>query len=134
MTDVEIYWTLSPVSKLCSVKLKLLEAVVTPLDEIVIGFIKRVWVFESNLTSIFVEVPIPTDWLGLTVKLITSVSTKLCDVETDTTAFILCNLPVTWVGFDSNKYSKLLEPTLVSPTNARPTELVVKPTWVTIPT
>ena len=111
----------------------MLVAVVTPLDGTVIGLTKRLRVSESNLRLIAADVPIPTDWFGFTVKSIISVSTKLWAVDTDTTALILCNLPVTWVGFDSSKYSKLLEPTVVSPTNARPIELVVSPTWVTIP-
>ena len=44
-----------------------------------------------------------------------------------------CKLPVICVGFDSKRYSKLLEPTLVSPTKDNPSELVVNPTWVTMP-
>ena len=89
--------------------------------------------FESNLRSIEVDVPIPTDWLGLIVRFISSLSTNPCAVDTETTASILCNFPVTWFKLLSNRYSKLLEPTVVSPTKDNPSELVVNPTWVTIP-
>jgi len=79
------------------------------------------------------EVPIPTDSFGVKLKSMISPSSKLWAVVSDTTASIRCRVPVTWVGFDSKRYSKLLEPTVVSPTNDNPSDVVVKPTCVTIP-
>ena len=119
--------------KLWAVKLKLLVAVVTPLDAILIGLTNKLWVSESNLRSIWVDVPIPTDWFGETDNLTTSLLSKPCAVETETTASILCKVPVTLSKLLSNKYSKLLVPTVVSPMKDNPSEVVVKPTWVTIP-
>ena len=63
-----------------------------------------------------------------------SPSIKLWAVDTDTVVFILSNFPVTWVWLASSLYSKLLDPTFVSSPKASPTEDVVKPTCVTIPT
>ena len=113
--------------------MKLLDAVVTPLDATVNGLTNKLWVSGSNLRSIWVDVPITTDWLGLTDKFMISVSRKPCAVDTETTASILCKVPVTWSKLLSNRYSKLPFPTVVSPTNANPSEVVVNPTWVTIP-
>ena len=67
-------------------------------------------------------------------KLIISLSVKLWDVDTETCACILWSFPVICSKFDFKLYSKLLEPTLVSPKKANPILLVVNPTWVTIPT
>ena len=46
---------------------------------------------------------------------------------------ILWRIPVTWSKLLSIEYSKLLVPTLVSPTKDNPFVFVVNPTWVTIP-
>ena len=58
----------------------------------------------------------------------------MCAVDNDTTASTRCRVPVICVGFDCKRYSKLLDPTVVSPTKANPLVEVVKPTCVTIPT
>ena len=42
-----------------------------------------------------VDVPIPTDWFGETDNLTISLSSNPCAVETETTASILCNVPLT---------------------------------------
>ena len=97
------------------------------------GLISKLLVWLSNLTLIEVDVPIPTDSLGVNSRSITSPSTKLCDVDTETTESILCSFPVTWSKLLSNLYSKLLDPTFESPKKASPSEEVVNPTWVTIP-
>ena len=47
--------------RLWLVKLKLFVSVVTPLDATVSGLTNKLWVSESNLRSILVDVPIPTD-------------------------------------------------------------------------
>ena len=131
--DADEYFILSPVFKLWLSMLKLFVEVVTPLDGQVIGLINIDWVSSSNLTSIDDEVPIPTESFGVKLKSMISPSSKLCAVVSDTTASIRCKVPVTWVGFDSKRYSKLLEPTVVSPTKDNPSDVVVKPTCVTIP-
>jgi len=107
--------------------------VVTPLDGHVIGLIKILLSILSYLTFIEVDVPMPTDSLGIRLRLTISPSTKLWDVETDTCACILWSLAVTWSKLDFKLYSKLLDPTLVSPTNDNPIELVKSERWVTIP-
>ena len=81
-----------------------------------------------------VDVPIPTDWFGVTVKSIISLFDKLCAVDRDICACILCNLPVNCSKLLFSEYSKLLDPIFVSPTNDNPLVLVVNPTCVTIPT
>jgi len=78
--------------------LKLFVDVVTPLLVQVIGLIKIDWVSSSNFTFINVEVPIPTDDLGVKFRFITSPSLKLWAVDSETTASTRCKVPVTWVG------------------------------------
>ena len=114
--------------------MKLSVDVVTPLVVQLTVLTSKLWVLLSNFTLIDVDVPMPTESLGTTFKFIISPSTKLCAVETDTTVSTLCNLPVTFVFCANKLYSKLLDPTLLCPTNAKPCDDVVKPTWVTIPT
>ena len=87
----------------------------------------------SYLTSTNNEVPIPTDWFDFKFKFMTSSLFKLWAVDNDTWAVILCSLPVTWSKLLSKKYSKLLLPIFVSPTNDNPVVLVVNPNCVTIP-
>ena len=111
----------------------LLEEVVIPLDEQVLVFINRILFNSSYFKFTEVEVPIPTDWFGFILRFTISLLSKKCAVETDTCACILSNVPVTWVKLLSKEYSKLLDPTFVSPTNDKPFEVVVNPTCVTIP-
>ena len=108
--------------------------VFTSPDKQVIGFTSKLWVKLSNFKFIEVDVPIPTESLGIKSRFIISPSTKLCAVDTDTTVSFLCKVPVTLVWFASILYSKLLDPTfsLVGP-KASPTEEVVRPTCVVIP-
>ena len=132
-TEADSYLTLSPVLKLWDAILIWLVAVVIPLDGQVTGFTNILSVKVSYFKLIDVDVPMPTDWLGTTSKLIKSPVVKLWDVDTDTCECILSSVPVTWSKLELKLYSKLLDPTFVSPKNARPVELVVSPTWVTIP-
>ena len=105
-----------------------------PLDEHVFVLISRISFNSSYLTLTEVDVPIPTDWFGVTVKSINSLFVKLCAVDRDTCACILCNLPVNCSKLLFSEYSKLLDPIFVSPTKDNPLVLVVSPTCVTIPT
>ena len=81
---------------------------VIPLDEHVFVLISRILFNSSYLTLTEVDVPIPTDWFGVTVKSIISLFDKLWAVDRDTCACILCNLPVNCSKLLFNEYSKLL--------------------------
>ena len=75
-------------------------------DEFVnaIGLINNLFEDASYLTVV------TPDWLGLTVKLITSLLSKPCEVETATCDVIFCVFAVTWVKLDSKRYSLLSDP------------------------
>ena len=125
---------MSPDSKSWEAILILLVELVIPLDEHVLVLINRILFNLSYWTLTDVDVPMPTDWLGITFKSIISLLDKLCAVESDTCACILCNFPVNCSKLLFSEYSKLLDPIFVSPTNDNPLVLVVNPTCVTIPT
>ena len=55
----------------------------------IIGLIIKLCVFVSNFTFTDVDVPIPTEMLGLTWSDTESLIFKLCEVETETTVFTL---------------------------------------------
>ena len=107
--------------------------VLIPLVEQVLGLINILDLIGSYFTLTCVEVPIPTDWFETKFKLIKSPLIKSCDFLTPIVECILWSFPVICSKLLSKEYSKLLEPTLVSPTKDNPFVFVVRPTWVTIP-
>jgi hypothetical protein len=72
------YKILSPVFKLCELIEIVFVAVLIPVELNPIGLIKIFPVIKSLFTLIPVEVPIPTERFGSTVKLIWSPFDKLC--------------------------------------------------------
>ena len=63
--------------------------VLIPEEVNIIGLIIKLCVFVSNFTFTDVDVPIPTEMLGLTWSDTESLIFKLCEVETETTVFTL---------------------------------------------
>ena len=104
-----------------------------PLVEHVFEFINSFSESRSYFTFTWVDVPIPTDWLGTIFNVMNSPLSRPWAVESPIVDTTLSNLDVIWLKLLLKEYSKLLEPTFVSPTNDKPDVFVVKPTCVTIP-
>jgi len=66
-----------------------LRSTLTPDELVEIGLIRTVSFNSSYLTSIDTDVPIPTDWSGLTSNVISSPFNNPCAVETPASVEVL---------------------------------------------
>ena len=72
-----------------------------------------------------VEIPVPPVIFEFNVRSILSNSANPCEVETATCAVISCALPRTWLKFDLNWYSKLLEGAVLKNIRSPPFSVVI---------
>ena len=119
-SSVLSYNTLSPVSNPWEFIVNIFVVVLTPVELNPIGLINNLSFIEWYFTLIAVEVPIPMDLDGLTIKLILSFFCNPWEVETETVDTILSAVAVTWLFCFLNEYLKLSSP---SPTKNNPEAL-----------